>query len=150
MKLSPEFWEFMVGPELGRGASRVTYALKHDAQTVLKVCDPQCNGNFRQNLLEWEAWDHLRTQCIGIRKWFAPCIDISPCGRLLLQARTQKLDINKLPEKLPAFLDDFNRDNFGMIDGQVVARDYGTLMLWAFSDNVRTKAKREKKVRWYE
>lgn len=147
MNLAPEFWEFMVGEKIGQGASREVYSMKFDYETVLKVCDGGPN-HFRQNIMEWETWTYVRNEDYNIKKWFAPCIAISPCGRLLLQRRTASLDPNKIPKELPSFLDDFKLDNFGMLDDRVVARDYGSLMGWAFSDKIRRKLTM-KKVKWY-
>ena len=141
------FWKMMVGEEIGRGASRVTYAMKNDNDYVLKICEEAVD--WHQNLLEWETWLNVKHRPQAVKKWFAPCLLISKCGRMLIQRRVKRLDPNKLPPKLPHFLADFNTKNFGLIGQQVVACDYGAVMQDAWTQVAYAKPKM-KKVTWYD
>ena len=61
----------------------------------------------------------------AISRWLAPCEFLSPDGRILLQTRAEPLPFDyRLPDKLPAFLTDLKRANFGLLDGKLVCVDY--------------------------
>jgi len=80
------------------------------------------NHSF-QNVMEWEVWTEVQEYVAS--KWFAPCHSISPCGIVLLQSRTYELDKSQFPKKMPAFFSDLKYQNFGMLNKQIVAHDYG-------------------------
>lgn len=92
------------------------YALNPD--WVVKVSE---SSRDFQNVMEWETWRYA----VGrpAEKWLAPCHHISFSGSILIQSRTTPL--KKLPKRLPDFFTDLKAENFGLLDGRVVAHDYG-------------------------
>ena len=114
-----EFWDFLVGDEIGSGCYRTVYNLNHDYDHVLKVeKDVRCFTNIR----EWETWNNAPP---AVAKWLAPCYRISDNGRFLLQKRTKPIKFEELPAKCPAFLGDRKTGNFGWYENRVVCHDYG-------------------------
>lgn len=76
-----------------------------------------------------------------IARWLAPCEFLSPDGRILLQRRVERVtQAYKMPEKLPTFLTDFKKENFGWLDGKLVCIDY--------SITIPNPSMRLKKVNW--
>src|SRR5690606_7513149 len=115
-----EAFKLLCGERLGSGISRVTFAGNMHPDCVVKV--EEGAGSF-QNVIEWETWHRV----IGteFEKWFAPCRWISPCGAILVMERTQPGPDDSYPEKMPVFLTDFKRQNYGFLKGNLVCHDYG-------------------------
>ena len=63
-----------------------------------------------QNVYEWHTWDRVK-EYKPVAKWFAPCVNISECGTILLQKRTTPVPNKMLPKKVPAFFIDLKRSN---------------------------------------
>jgi hypothetical protein len=116
------FW-MLVDERLGGGMSRSVWSSKVLPDMVVKVEDA---AEHFQNVVEWETWQ--RVKGTAYERWFAPCEAISPCGAVLLMARTKPAA--RYPDKMPAFLCDFKRTNYGVYKGRVVCHDYGTNMLF--------------------
>lgn len=110
----------VLGKKLGSGMSRQVYACTLDQNFVVKVEDHY--GCF-QNVLEWEIWTALKDT--DQARWLAPCSRISACGAVLIQRRTEPLQVKQLPKRMPVWLTDFQLANYGMLDGRVVCHDYG-------------------------
>lgn len=115
-----EFNELYFGEELGRGAFRVVYENRMDPTTVFKV--EITNAKSFSNAHEWTIWEEVQDHP-ELSKWFAPCIEISHSGSVLLQARTQPL--TRLPNKIPNVLADIKMQNWGRYKGRPVMHDYG-------------------------
>lgn len=146
-----------LGQKVGEGMSRSVYLLNEpdtwgrhkltggalpspsSAKFVVKVEDPK-QGMF-QNVSEWQVWEYVRST--PMEKWFAPCKAISPCGLYLIQSRVEPLRKADLPAKMPAFLSDLKRENFGMLGKRLVCSDYG-LVIYA----IRSASKRLVKANW--
>lgn len=146
----------MLGTKLGEGMSRSVYVYKDPAhwgrmrsdhalaylddesQLVIKVEKP---GGQYQNVQEWSVWEYVKAEP-AMKKWFAPCVAISPCGLYLIQHRVEPIRKAEMPKFLPAFLQDVVRDNLGKYDGRVVCCDYGMGVA-----AVRTASRRMKRVR---
>ena len=113
-----EFQALFLGDRIGGGIGREVYAYALNPDWVVKVCDK--SGDF-QNVMEWETWRYA----VGrpAEKWLAPCHHISFSGSILIQSRTTP--VKKLPKRLPDFFTDLKAENFGMLDGRIVAHDYG-------------------------
>lgn len=116
-----ELRELVLGEYLGEGVSRRTYRLTINPEYVIKISDAAYSW---QNVNEWEVWWYAKGTVM--EKWLAPCEMISPSGVYLIQRYAETVHIKELPKHLPRFLCDHKVENFGMIDGHVVARDYGT------------------------
>lgn len=133
------FW-LLCDKLLGEGMSRKVYSSK-----MLPGCVVKCeegSGQF-QNIIEWETWQRVRGT--DIEKWFAPCERISPCGSVLLMAKTERPTARNFLDKMPAFLSDFKRTNYGLYKGRLVCHDYGTALLFEHG-----MTKRMKKVDWWD
>ena len=123
--LPPSVWADFVacfrGELLGAGIAREVYALRTDPSKVVKI--EMADRSF-QNALEWSTWRQLRETKYA--KYLAPCHWISPCGIVLIQERARPLMPEHERVRLPSFLTDTKRANYGVINGRVVAVDYGT------------------------
>lgn len=113
---------FIFGKHLGSGIARDVYVYRPDPKLVIKV--QKLQGSHFQNTAEWENWSDAPA---NLRKFLAPCRVISPCGRYLLQDYTEDLPDRIKRVRLPSKLTDFQRKNYGLLNGRVVARDYGIL-----------------------
>lgn len=131
--IAHDLFHMLAGPKLGGGMSRTVYDWNLIKNAVVKFEQP----DYYQNVCEWQTWSRIKDT--ELAKWFAPCLDISPCGRVLIQAKTKPIQ-GRLPEKLPAFFTDIKWDNFGIYKGRVVCHDYGLhLMLENGMTNRMTK-----------
>lgn len=118
--ITADFFRTMVGEKLGAGSAREVYRLAHDPTLVVKIENRA--GSF-QNILEHEMWQEV--EHTKWARWFAPCVTISPCGTILIQKATVPLPPGAFPKQLPNFFTDLRLNNFGRLDGRVVAHDYG-------------------------
>lgn len=118
-----DFFRVMTGKWLGGGIGRGVYVHGTDPNLVIKI---ENQSYSFQNISEWEVWGDLNDMDSDhARKWFAPCHYISPCGVVLIQARTWPLDKARFPDKMPNFFTDLKYQNFGMFEGRLVSHDYG-------------------------
>lgn len=115
-------FNLLCGEKIGEGIHRVVYECKLRPDLVVKVEDQEMR--FFANIMESTFWaEHEYYKPVS--KWLAPCEFVSPDGRILLQKKCDKLPQTiKLPEKLPAFLTDIKRSNFGLLNGHLVCVDY--------------------------
>jgi hypothetical protein len=109
----------LLGDRLGAGQFREVYAHATDPSLVVKL--ELSNSKAFSNAMEWELWQEVQ-YCPDIARWFAPCVDISHSGSVLIQKRTKP--ITKLPAMLPNLFTDLKPANFGRYKGNVVAHDY--------------------------
>ena len=114
-----EGMSFMLGELLGVGSSRTVFAHPTSDKLVIKVED---SASTFQNVLEWEHW--LDIKLTKNVKWVAPCVSISYSGTFLIQERTTDLKESQMPKLLPMWITDRHINNFGMLNGKVVCRDY--------------------------
>lgn len=129
------------GDYIGRGMSRWVYAFKPDSQFVIKY-EP-CGDDF-QNVLEWRVWETVKNT--PMKKWFAPCLSLSGNGLWLVQRRVTKPAHEKYPDKIPAWFGDTKYANFGMLDGRIVACDYGMPSL----SRLMARQARLTKAKWWD
>lgn len=133
--LAIDFFSLMCGEVLGHGRARTVYASKLDPTLVIKFEDG--SGDF-ENIMEWETWSEL-SEYRPAAKWLAPCVDISPCGSVLLMRRTTPLSPDQYPKRIPNFLTDMKYTNFGMLDGRLVCHDYGRTLLMSKGASPKTR-----------
>lgn len=120
-----EVLDIMLGDLIARGSTRYVFEHRFDKKKVIKIDLSDHNGN----VLEWDIWGRVK-YVRAINKWFAPCHQISKCGRVLIMDRAVSLNgVEKLPAKIPAFFTDIKRDNFGYIGKQLVCVDYALNLL---------------------
>lgn len=139
-----DLFHMMCQDYIGSGMGRVVWVNSADVMTVIKF-----EHQGFQNVMEWHAW--LAVKDTDHAKWFAPCLNISPCGMVLIQRRTTPAA--NCPEMIPAYLTDTKLSNYGILmgteeklpnAGAFVCHDYGTNMLL---ENGLTK--RMQKANWW-
>ena len=115
-------FNMLCGDLLGEGIHRKVFACKIRPDLVVKVeSDTTCR--YFANVLEMKFWnDHEHYKKVA--EWLAPCEFLSPDGRILLQRRCEAVGKTFLPDKIPSFLTDVKRANFGYYEGRVVCVDY--------------------------
>jgi hypothetical protein len=116
-----DFFDLVAGRRLGSGIGREVWTCTLDPTVVIKF---ETGGGSFQNVVEWEAWQSLRWN-EDSSKWLAPCVNISSCGAVLLQKRTEPMRQAELPARVPAWACDLKLENWGMLDGRPVMHDYG-------------------------
>lgn len=111
--------------KIGEGAFREVYEHAYNPHWVVKIESKE--HNFA-NVIEWEVWNQFEhSRWSG---WLAPCLHISPCGGVLIQAKTVPvMDMADLPKKVPAFFSDLKRENWGKLKGRIVCHDYGNILM---------------------
>ena len=120
-----EFNQLFIGEKLGEGCYREVFVYRMSPHWVIKY---EFGEKSFSNVGEWEIWQEVKNDK-KLARWFAPCIDISFSGSILIQARTEP--ITKLPKELPDFLADLKPENFGRLNGRIVAHDYGNHALFS-------------------
>jgi hypothetical protein len=109
--------------KLGSGIHRDVFECRIDHKLVVKV-ETALPWRYFANVLEMKFWNDNQ-HCTAIAKWLAPCEYLSPDGLILLQRRCEPLrNSDELPAKLPSFLTDVKKDNYGLLDGRLVCFDY--------------------------
>lgn len=145
-----EAFNLLCDERIGYGMSRQVFSSRLLPDCVIKV---EKDPGYFQNILEWETWQRVRDTAHS--RWFAACRWISPNGRVLIMEKTERPDPDAYPDRMPAFLSDFKRTNFGlsMLEDPktgkpaktLVCHDYGTHLLF---ENGMTK--RLKKAEWWD
>lgn len=144
--ISQDLLNLVGGELLGEGLSRKVMAYRLDSKYVIKI-EEDTNGLWFQNIKEWIIWQDV-CEISYLKNHFAACKWISPCGRFLIQERTEPIPHSEYPEKFPHFFTDEKYQNFGVVyrEGKrhFVCHDYGSLH---FTDGF---TKRTKKANWWE
>lgn len=128
--LKTEFMASMLGKEIGAGIARSVFISDLDPTVVIKVENNKCSF---QNVIEWETWKRFERDK-KVSRWLAPCVWISQSGGILMMKKTEVA--TKYPDRMPRFLGDFKRANYGMYKGRFVCHDYGTNMLQYHGDKI--------------
>lgn len=103
---------------IASGSFRDVYEYGLDNNYVIKVTE-----HNEKNLLEYEVWQ--AAQGSHYQKWFAPIKYCSPAGNFLVMRKARPIrDTDKLPKKVPSFFTDMKKENYGMINNQLVCIDY--------------------------
>lgn len=136
--IGTEAFNTLCGPKLGEGIHRQVFLCAFDPNLVVKV--EMSEWNDFANVHEWRHWNDL-SFAPDFNRWLAPCVRISPNGRILLQKRCERAAQHQLPKELPAWLTDVKAENFGWFEGRLVCHDYPTII-------DRGLSKRMKKVDW--
>lgn len=125
---------YALGKLINKGVCRHVYECKSNSDIVIKI-EPYAK-DF-QNVKEWAAWEQFKNNPL-VADRLAPCIEISPCGVVLIQRKCEKVET--FPDQLPAFMaSDPSHQNFGLLDGKVVLLDYGQFEFIAYHDYVQPK-----------
>lgn len=137
--ISRDLLSLVCGRELGSGLARVVFECRLDPSLVIKV---ETRSQSFQNAMEWEIWSELE-DVPELSRWLAPCKLISACGTVLAMARTHPLAHRQYPDRMPSFLTDTKRSNFGMLGRRLVCHDYGVAFL------AKGASARLRKVKWW-
>ena len=139
--IARDFFRLFAGKQLGYGAGRVVFECLIKPDFVIKV---ENGSKSFQNVMEWETWMDLKHEK-QVARWLAPCEEISQCGTVLLMRRTEVPREKDFPERMPTFLTDTKRTNFGMLGKRFVCHDYGMTRLASLGASMRTR-----KVDWWD
>lgn len=121
--IANDFFQLVCGEQIGFGIGRNVFPCLIDNSLVVKF---EAKGMSFQNAMEWAVWQHALTKRgSGIKKWIAPCVDISGCGTVLLQRKTSHINAKHLPKFIPAYFADTKPENWGLYQGRPVCHDYG-------------------------
>ena len=138
-----EIFNLLCGDIIATGVDRAVYSSKILEDCVIKIEDTRDGKDSFQNVLEWETWRHVMNTSYA--KWFAPCLYISPNGRVLIMKRTTVARVEEYPDKMPSFLCDFKRANYGIYNGKLVCHDYGSNLLFEHG-----MTNRMRKANWWD
>ena len=121
--ISREFFDMFCGAPIGYGITRVVYDYVPDPTCVIKI--EAADGLF-QNVHEWDLYKQYKNAGSCHARWLAPCVKISSNGIILIQKKATPVPYTmKLPKKIPRFLSDLKRENFGIYQKRLVCMDYG-------------------------
>lgn len=109
--------DMFIGEFIANGQSRDVYAFAMDPKYVVKI---DRSGHFN-NVSEWDVWINSPEEH---KRFLAPCLKISQCGRLLIQERTSPVTLEEMPEVIPGFFTDTKLQNWGKIGDNIVCHDY--------------------------
>lgn len=128
-----EFLRCMTGDLIGEGCYRYVFDNPFNSKQVIKID----MGETNSNVIEWYLWDTIKL-IPDLAKWFAPCVKMSPCGRVLImdKAETSK-GLDSFPKKIPSFFMDVKTQNFGFINKQMVCIDYGLNLLYVTGEKYK-------------
>lgn len=123
-RIHEDAFNLLCGNLLGGGIHRKVFECRLRPDLVVKVEDDGSEWRNFSNVKEYAFWsDHQ--DYAAVSKWLAPCEYLSPDGRISLQRRVRIAGpTDVMPEKLPGFLTDLKRTNFGWLDGRLVCVDY--------------------------
>lgn len=129
-------FNLLCGEKLGGGIHREVFDCRLRPDLVVKV-ERDDTWRYFSNVREMKFWDdnqHFKK----VADWLAPCVYMSPDGRILLQRRVKLATrFDDLPDMMPAFLTDFKPDNYGFLEGRLVCIDYAMTI-----DNPSVKLKK--------
>lgn len=115
---------YYIGEKIGEGLYRKVFVHNNNPELVIKY-----EENGFNNIKEWEIWQELQHWTNKVPLFFAPCVDISPDGRYLIQKRTLPATHEEYPQYVPPFLFDRKYSNYGKYDGRIVCHDYAGFSL---------------------
>src|SRR5690606_7049898 len=110
-------FNMLCGDKIGGGIHRDVFECKLRPEFVVKV---EFNTDYREfaNVKEMAFWCDNR-EYKAVAQWLAPCEFLSPDGRVLLQRRCDPVPQDyEWPAKLPGFITDTKRGNFGILNGR--------------------------------
>lgn len=114
--------------KIGGGVFRDVFSCRIQSDLVVKVEIDQEWRSFEnvKAMRFWSEWQYV----VKIKLWLAPCEYLSPDGRILLQRRADPIPASfELLDKLPTFLTDIKRENFGLFEGRLVCIDYAMTIM---------------------
>lgn len=117
----PELAALFLGEYIGGGIARHVFAYRPRPEEYVVKIELGEDLDF-QNIAEWQMY---WSAAPSLRRWLAPCSDLSPNGRVLIQHRCEPCPTHMIPKRMPKVLADTHDGNFGILNGKVVLHDYG-------------------------
>ena len=132
-----------VWTQIGQGLYRKVFSLQNNPDWVVKL---ELDGPTpHNNMMEFAVWTACEFYDPG-KQWLAPCWEIYNEGRILVQRKVETPpDDFEWPERVPNWLTDLKKQNFGLLDGRLVSCDYGCDLPLA-----KGISKRMKKAEWWD
>lgn len=116
-------FDCVAGPFIGEGCQRRVYETNELFATPMVIKIAREDGKY-QNMAEYETW--ITAKDSKNAKWLAPVHYVADNGSVLIMARTSPVsETDRMPRRVPSFLTDLKRDNWGWLDGRLVCHDYG-------------------------
>lgn len=122
--LARDIFAMIADKSLGAGTHRHIYSHASDPNLIVKI---ENGAHSFSNIREWEVWDRVKDT--NLAQWFAPCVELSPNGLVLIQRRCKEVTAKEMPKKVPAFFTDLKVENFGRYKNRIVCLDYGNHLL---------------------
>lgn len=121
-----EMIDLLLGDYIGGGESRDVYdaAIYDNCVAKIEITKPCIN-----NIKEYLVWSFFANTVYA--EWFAPCIELTCNGRILIQKKVEPItDANKklIPEYIPDIITDVKFENCGFLDGHFVFFDYSGVL----------------------
>lgn len=132
--MEQSYKNILIGKKIGSGCYRDVYLCRLDTSLVVKI--EKENREFH-NIKEWNIWEEIKYS--KLKKWFAPCIDISEDGKVLIQQKIEFGRKKDYPKKVPSFFTDVQPKNFGFIGKQLTCCDYGSTIITRSFDDKKQK-----------
>lgn len=115
-------FNLLCGDKIGEGIHRTVYNCRLRDDLVVKV--ESQDFRYFANVMEDKFWAD-NSHYDKVAQWLAPIEFLSPDARIMLQHRTQPIrDTDDMPDKIPSFLTDVKRENFGWLNDRLVCHDY--------------------------
>jgi hypothetical protein len=138
-RTSEDAFNLLCGKLIGEGIHRKVFECRVRPDLVVKV-ETEDDWRYFSNVHEMKFWSDNQ-YAVAVAQWLAPCEYLAPDGRILLQRRVQSIrDTDMLPDKLPMFLTDIKRENFGWLNEKLVCVDYAAV--------ITNASQRLRKVEW--
>lgn len=133
--------ETFVGDYLGSGVYRDVYVNNLNKKQVIKIAKDGYGAVA--NMKEFDIWCEVvgfKNGLQWVKDWFCPVVSLSSNGAILIMERTFDKPGKKKPDKIPAFLFDTHKGNFGWLGNRFVCHDYASIPF--FRDTVKKKMKK--------
>lgn len=136
MNVNKSAYNLLIGNYIGEGEYRTVYECCLRDDLVAKIEKPEKRHAFA-NVHEFSIWQEYK-EIEAVRMWLAPIYIMSDCAQILLQSKVSSVPVDFVwPDKLPSFLGDIKRENFGWFENRLVCIDYANTV---FKANTRMKA----------
>ena len=112
-----------LGNEIGRGGSRICYALDDRPGYVVKIPHGRNRKRHQYNVIEGRIWSHAPDD---LREWLVPVSSYCPNGEWLIMERGEPITDEQRPKSAHRWLHDWRKvNNWVEIRGRVLLCDYG-------------------------
>jgi len=120
-----EVIDYMLGDYIGEGQDRIVFEANIFENCVAKVEYTRPTVYNQKEYLVWRAY-----QGTTIEQWFAPCVDLTFGGSILVQKKIELVtDDNRhlIPDVIPSIFEDVKFSNCGFYNGHFCFCDYSSV-----------------------